>query len=133
MHRAQVAGADEAHIHFWLVGHRQHGTAFDRKRLMRAAAVERKRIDNSGILHPGQSFYALQYITEEIYFAAWSRKTAARDGDVHREHVAGVEAGADIAKLPERADHQSRADEQNERKRDFGDDEDVTCFAASIG
>src|ERR1700722_4782371 len=100
---------------------------------MRAAAIERKRIDDSGILHAGQSFYALQYIAEEIDFAARSSETAARYGDVHREHVAGVEAGLDIAKLPECTNHEAGADQQYEGEGDFADDEEISCLATRIG
>ena len=131
VHGAEIAGADEAHVNFGLIGHRQHRAALDRKRLVRAAAIERKGIDRAGFFYAGQSFYALQNIVEEIYFSAGSGESAMRDGDAHCEDVAGVEAGADIAKLPERANHQAGADQQDERQRDFADDEEIARFAAA--
>ena len=45
--RAHVAGADQTHIYFWLVGHRHDRPAFRLYRLMRAAG-ERQGVDETG-------------------------------------------------------------------------------------
>src|SRR5262249_19377048 len=127
------AGADFAHVDFGLIRHRQHRTAFDREWLMRAAAIEWKGIDQTGIFDAGQSFYALQYVAKEIYFATWGGEAIARNGDVHRKHVAGVKAGANIAEVPQRADHQTSADQEHKRKRDFTDDEEIARLGARVG
>ena len=133
MHGVQIAGADEAHVNFGLIGHGQHGPALDGKWLVRAATVERERVDCASFFHAGQGFYALQNVVEEIYFSAGSRESAMRDGDAHCEHIAGVEAGAHFAKLPECTNHQASADEKHERQRDFADDQKIAGFAAGFG
>src|SRR4029077_1593895 len=100
---------------------------------MRAAAVERKRIHRASFFNAWKRPYALQHFLEEICFAGGSGEIVARHSDVHCKNVAGIEAWTDVAELPERANHQSGADQQHERKGDFADDQEIARSAAAVG
>ena len=53
-----------------------------------------------------------------------------RQRDFHRQHLVGAESGIHLLKLPQAADQQAGADEQHDRHRDFGDDQQLARAAA---
>jgi hypothetical protein len=54
-----------------------------------------------------------------------------RERQPHRQQVRRVEAGVDVHQPEEAAHHEPRSDQQHERQRHFGHDEDVANAAAS--
>ncbi len=114
MHRVQIAGADEPHVDFRLVGHRHHRLAFDLHRLMRAAAGQRQSVDHPGGLDAGQRPNALEHALEEAGHLLRRAELLRRDRQVHGDHVIRVEARIDGTQHPETANEQACADQQHQ-------------------
>jgi hypothetical protein len=81
MHGAEVARANKAHINLGLLGHWQNGPALNTEGLVRTAvATERKGVDGSGSLDPGNGANILEDVIEEINFGCGCGKPVITDG-----------------------------------------------------
>ena len=134
-HRAQVAGADEAHVHLRLVGHGHHWPAFHLHRLMRSRQSAAALSMNPAERTPGKVPYPIENAVEEADLLG--RDAGNLVGGIDRSMVttwSGIEAGIDAMQRPQAANQQAGADQQHQRERDFGNHQHTArAVAARVG
>ena len=128
-HRTEVAWRDLADRDRRLILGEQFRAPVDHDRLLRAAG-ERERVDDGGGLHARQHSEALQRAVEEC--AGLRRRLVSSFGERYLEgqQVAGIEAGLDMAKRQQAAQHDAGAHQQHDRERNLADDEQTARLEA---
>ena len=123
LHRLEVAGRDDADVGERIFGGRRL-LPFDveRQRAGGADVVQRHRRHRGCVHHAGLAPHALEHVFVEAHLRRAlilrRRQQHARGDEVRR-----IESGAHLQQLGEAARHQSGADQQHQRERDFDDHE----------
>src|SRR5208282_5149002 len=130
-HGAQVASTYYAHIHFRLVGHGNDRLAFDGDGLVRATVGHGKVIDHASRLDTRCRPNLLEDALEKGDIRGWGCELIGWNRNRHGEQAIWIEAGFDVAKLQQSANHKAGTDQQNQGESNFGDNQETACLAAT--
>src|SRR5207244_6222307 len=123
VHGAEVAVVAHAHVRDMTLAGRRFRTALDRETCRRAESRERKEADRAGCLDAWKFLYPIDDVVKEPDALLVVPVLRIRQLETHRQDVRRGVSEIYLAKRSEAAKQQSRADEQHDGERDFGDDE----------
>jgi hypothetical protein len=87
------------------------------------SALQRHTARRAGVHDAGKRPKPVDAVPDQLLDGFGPLVVLSRQRHPHRQDVVRVEAGIDTGERDRRANQQSRSDEQNQRQRDFHDDE----------
>ena len=132
LHRLEIAGRGGADVGARLLAVGRRRLAFDRERQREIDAdrIHRQRADAGGRPHAGQRADAADRVHVEARAIEAGPVFRLRQVDLHGQQIARLEARRHAHQLREAARHQSGADQQHQRERDFDDHQRAEQAAA---
>src|SRR5436190_7843613 len=123
VHRAEIAVVTDADVHDVVAARRRWRLAFDCEPGPRAETAERQVADGAGGLNARNLLDSRDRLAKEADPLLVVAIRRVRQLQSHRQDVARAVAGIDTPQRSEAAQHQSRADEQDDGQRDLRDHE----------
>ena len=112
-HGLEIARGNDADGDLRLLGHGDNRLALGCNGLIRSAG-EGKVVDRTGRLDTRKSAHALKRLIKKLRFLGGGCELVMGNFEGHGEHVVRVEAGIDGLKVPETAQHETGANEQDD-------------------